>query len=68
MTKISPIAQWSDADTAAYVASREVITHPLLTKGYTSIGCAPCTTPADPEQPRSGRWRGTDRTECGIHL
>ena len=66
-TKVSPIAQWSDADRAAYIERRQVITHPLLAQGYDSIGCATCTTvPTDGA--RSGRWVGTEQTECGLHL
>ncbi len=43
--------------------------HPLVAKGYPSIGCAPCTTPVKPgEDPRAGRWRGTAKQECGIHF
>ena len=43
--------------------------HPLVAKGYPSIGCAPCTSKVAPgEDPRSGRWRGQDKTECGIHF
>lgn len=65
--KVNPLAQWNDADRAAYIASRGVIVHPLLGQGYSSIGCAPCTTP-ELAGARSGRWAGTDRTECGLHL
>jgi phosphoadenosine phosphosulfate reductase len=43
--------------------------HPLVAKGYPSIGCAPCTSPVKPgEDPRAGRWRGADKEECGIHF
>ena len=43
--------------------------HPLVAKGYASIGCAPCTSPVKPgEDPRAGRWRGSQKTECGIHF
>ena len=43
--------------------------HPLVAKGYPSIGCAPCTSPVAPgEDPRAGRWRGSAKTECGIHF
>ena len=66
-TKVSPIAQWSDADRAGYIDRRRVITHPLLAEGYDSIGCAPCTT-RPTAGARSGRWAGTERTECGLHL
>jgi len=66
-TKVSPIAQWSEADRRAYIEQRRVITNPLLEQGYDSIGCATCTTlPTDGA--RSGRWAGTEKTECGLHL
>lgn len=66
-TKISPIAQWSDADRTGYIERQRVITHPLLAEGYDSIGCAPCTT-RPTVGARSGRWAGSERTECGLHL
>jgi phosphoadenosine phosphosulfate reductase len=66
-TKVSPIAQWSDADRWAYIEHHRVITNPLLSEGYDSIGCRTCTTlPTDGA--RSGRWAGTGKTECGLHL
>jgi phosphoadenosine phosphosulfate reductase len=65
--KVNPLAQWNDDDRSLYIAESDVITHPLLAQGYTSIGCEPCTSPADGGA-RSGRWAGTDRTECGLHL
>jgi phosphoadenosine phosphosulfate reductase len=66
-TKVSPIAQWSDADRLAYIEQRRVITNPLLAEGYDSIGCEPCTT-RPLGGPRSGRWANTEKTECGLHL
>ncbi len=69
LVKINPIANWSDDDVAAYIAEHEVPVNPLVTKGYPSIGCQPCTSPvADGEDPRAGRWRGREKTECGLHL
>jgi len=69
MVKINPLATWSDADIAGYIADHDVPYNPLLDQGYPSIGCAPCTRPVAPgEHPRSGRWAGLDKTECGIHL
>lgn len=65
--KVAPLAQWSDADREMYIARREVITNPLLDQGYDSIGCRTCTTPSV-EGGRSGRWAGTERTECGLHF
>ena len=68
LVKVNPLATWTDADVAGYAADHGVIYNPLLDQGYLSIGCAPCTRPvADGEDPRSGRWAGTDKTECGIH-
>src|SRR5262245_23195665 len=66
--KVNPLASWSEADVAAYVARHRLPAHPLVTQGYLSIGCAPCTSIVAPgEDPRAGRWRGFDKTECGIH-
>ncbi|MCC5951949.1 MAG: phosphoadenylyl-sulfate reductase [Acidimicrobiia bacterium] len=68
LVKVNPIAMWSDEDVAGYVADHDIIVNPLLSQGYLSIGCQPCTVPAtDPDDPRSGRWAGRDRTECGLH-
>jgi phosphoadenosine phosphosulfate reductase len=68
LIKISPIANWSDEDVAGYIRDHDVPVNPLLLRGYTSIGCEPCTSlPTDPSDPRSGRWAGRDKTECGIH-
>jgi phosphoadenosine phosphosulfate reductase len=68
LVKVNPIAAWTDEQVAAYIAAHDVPVHPLVTKGYTSIGCAPCTgLPTDPDDPRSGRWAGQDKTECGLH-
>ena len=69
LVKINPIAAWSDLDVQSYIDQHEIIVNPLTKQGYPSIGCMPCTTPvADGEDPRAGRWRGTDKTECGLHL
>jgi phosphoadenosine phosphosulfate reductase len=66
--KISPIARWSQDDVAAYVAEHGVLTNPLLTDGYGSIGCAPCTRRLlAGEDARDGRWAGRAKTECGLH-
>jgi phosphoadenosine phosphosulfate reductase len=68
LIKINPIATWTDADVAGYVADHHIIVNPLIERGYTSIGCMPCTVlPTDPGDPRSGRWAGLDKTECGLH-
>jgi phosphoadenosine phosphosulfate reductase len=68
LVKINPIANWTDADVAEYIAARDVPVNPLIDQGYTSIGCMPCTVlPTDPDDPRSGRWAGRGKTECGLH-
>ncbi|MGW7586092.1 phosphoadenylyl-sulfate reductase [Kitasatospora sp. NPDC054769] len=69
--KIAPIARWTQQDVDAYVAAHGVLLNPLLWEGYTSVGCAPlsCTRkPAEGEDARAGRWSGSGKTECGIHL
>lgn len=67
--KINPLAGWDAAMLKAYAARHELPRHPLVARGYPSIGCAPCTTPvAEGEDPRAGRWRGQEKTECGIHF
>jgi phosphoadenosine phosphosulfate reductase len=69
VVKINPLAAWSDADVAAYAAEHRLPEHPLADRGYPSIGCWPCTQPVrDGDDARSGRWAGTDKTECGLHL
>ncbi|GFE74785.1 phosphoadenylyl-sulfate reductase [Novosphingobium sp. TCA1] len=67
--KVNPLIDWSPERIAAYIAEHELPPHPLVAQGYPSIGCMPCTSKvADGEDPRSGRWRGWDKTECGIHV
>jgi phosphoadenosine phosphosulfate reductase len=67
--KVSPLAAWTQADVDAYVAEHGVLVNPLLSDGYLSIGCAPCTRRVAPgEDPRSGRWAGTGKLECGLHV
>ena len=69
LVKVNPIAAWSDAEVDEYIRDNDVPVNPLLLQGYPSIGCMPCTSPvADGEDPRSGRWSGTEKTECGLHL
>jgi phosphoadenosine phosphosulfate reductase len=66
--KVSPLADWSNADVWAYLKRHDIPKLPLYEQGYTSIGCAPCTSrPIDPENLRSGRWAG-QKLECGIHI
>jgi phosphoadenosine phosphosulfate reductase len=68
LLKVSPLATWTNADVWAYLKQRQIPVLPLYDQGYTSIGCAPCTTPpADPDNLRSGRWAGR-KLECGIHI
>ncbi len=69
LVKVNPLAAWSHADVWGHVARYEVPTNPLHAQGYPSIGCAPCTSPvAAGEDPRAGRWRGREKTECGLHV
>ena len=66
--KLNPLAGWSAEDIRHYRRLRQLPPHPLVIRGYLSIGCAPCTRPVAPgEDPRAGRWWGLDKTECGIH-
>lgn len=68
MVKVNPLASWTDADMAGYVADHGLPANPLTERGYPSIGCWPCTRPVMPgEDPRSGRWSGKGKTECGLH-
>ncbi|HVF05045.1 MAG TPA: phosphoadenylyl-sulfate reductase [Frankiaceae bacterium] len=67
--KVNPLAAWTQADVEAYVARHGVLVNPLLSDGYPSIGCAPCTARVAPgDDPRSGRWAGNAKTECGLHV
>jgi phosphoadenosine phosphosulfate reductase len=67
--KIAPIARWTQEDVERYVAEHGVLTNPLLMDGYASVGCAPCTRRVlEGEDVRAGRWAGSAKTECGIHL
>jgi phosphoadenosine phosphosulfate reductase len=69
LIKINPIANWSDLDVANYIEDHDVPVNPLVEEGYLSIGCWPCTRPvSDGDDPRSGRWAGLEKTECGLHL
>ena len=66
--KFNPLANWTREMLDAYFAEHDLPRHPLEAQGYPSIGCSPCTSKVKPgEDPRSGRWRGWDKTECGIH-
>lgn len=66
--KINPLLRWHARDTYEYMQRHEIPLNPLFERGYTSIGCAPCTRPVlAGEDERAGRWAGRDKTECGIH-
>ena len=66
--KINPLGDWTKQDLEAYFAEHDLPRHPLEAQGYLSVGCQPCTSVVKPgEDPRAGRWRGWDKTECGIH-
>ncbi|MCL2536077.1 MAG: phosphoadenylyl-sulfate reductase [Nocardiaceae bacterium] len=68
LVKINPIAAWSDDDMQAYIDEHSILVNPLVDEGYPSIGCAPCTVkPLPGADPRSGRWAGSAKTECGLH-
>ena len=66
--KVNPLGDWTKDDLDVYFAAHDLPRHPLEAEGYLSVGCQPCTTTVKPgEDPRAGRWRGWDKTECGIH-
>jgi len=68
MVKLNPIAAWTEDDVQRYIADNNILVNPLLSDGYGSIGCAPCTRRIQPgEHARAGRWAGTTKTECGLH-
>jgi len=69
LVKVCPLATRTDEDVDRYVAENDVIVNPLQYEGYASIGCWPCTEPVvDGEDARAGRWRGSGKTECGLHF
>jgi phosphoadenosine phosphosulfate reductase len=68
LVKVNPIAAWTDDEFKAYIAEHGILENPLVSIGYLSIGCAPCTAKVEAGQdPRSGRWAGQSKTECGLH-
>ncbi|QFS92602.1 Phosphoadenosine phosphosulfate reductase [Mycobacterium sp. THAF192] len=68
LVKINPLAAWTDEQMQDYVDAHGILVNPLVDEGYPSIGCAPCTNkPALGADPRSGRWAGQTKTECGLH-
>lgn len=69
IVKVNPMVRWSVDDLVEWSQEHNIPVNPLMSEGYLSIGCAPCTRPvAVGEDPRAGRWAGKDKTECGIHL
>jgi len=68
LVKINPLAAWTDDEIQDYITTHGVLVNPLVDEGYPSIGCAPCTAkPLAGADPRSGRWAGQSKTECGLH-
>jgi phosphoadenosine phosphosulfate reductase len=68
LVKINPLAAWTDEDMQRYIDANAILVNPLVFDGYPSIGCEPCTAkPLDGADPRSGRWQGTGKIECGLH-
>ncbi len=69
LVKVNPVVAWTDDEVAAYVLEHDIVVNPLLFDGYPSVGCEPCTQRvANGADTRSGRWAGTLKTECGLHL
>ena len=69
LIKINPLAAWSDEQLQDYIDEHGILVNTLVDEGYPSIGCAPCTAkPAPGADPRSGRWAGQTKTECGLHV
>jgi phosphoadenosine phosphosulfate reductase len=69
VVKVHPLATWTQDQVDAYIAEHNVLVNPLVSEGYPSLGCAPCTARPEPgADPRSGRWAGREKTECGIHV
>lgn len=67
--RINPLAHWQSDDLITYMRRHDLLVHPLTLQNYRSIGCMPCTRPVEEgEDQRAGRWAGSDKTECGIHL
>ena len=67
--KVNPLAHWQSAEIRAYMELHDLPRHPLVARGFPSIGCEPCTTRVLPgEDERAGRWRGSEKVECGIHF
>ncbi|HLC18974.1 MAG TPA: phosphoadenylyl-sulfate reductase [Thermodesulfobacteriota bacterium] len=68
IVKVNPLVRWTSEDVWNYIRANDVPYNPLHDQNYPSIGCGPCTNPVKPgEDPRSGRWAGKEKTECGLH-
>lgn len=68
LVKVNPLAAWTDEDMQTFIDAHGILVNPLVEEGYPSIGCAPCTEkPVEGADPRSGRWHGQSKTECGLH-
>ena len=68
LLKVNPLLNWVQKDVWSYISRHDLPVHPLFSQGYLSIGCAPCTRPAQPgEDERTGRWAGSAKVECGLH-
>jgi phosphoadenosine phosphosulfate reductase len=68
LVKVNPLAAWTDENMQDYIDTHDVLVNPLVFDGYPSIGCAPCTArPLEGTDPRSGRWQGSGKIECGLH-
>jgi phosphoadenosine phosphosulfate reductase len=68
VVKVNPLAAWTDQEMQDYIDAQDVLVNPLVHEGYPSIGCGPCTAKPTPgSDPRSGRWQGLGKTECGLH-
>jgi phosphoadenosine phosphosulfate reductase len=68
VVKVNPLAAWTDEDMQNYINTHDVVVNPLVYEGYPSIGCEPCTLKPKPgADPRSGRWQGLGKNECGLH-
>ncbi|HET6375544.1 MAG TPA: phosphoadenylyl-sulfate reductase, partial [Methylocella sp.] len=66
--KVNPLAEWGPSEILSYMETHGLPRHPLVAKGYLSIGCIACTSPVKPgEHSRAGRWRGREKVECGLH-
>lgn len=69
LLKVNPLAHWTAQDLRQYMYNHDLPPHPLVARGYPSIGCAPCTSQVNKgEDSRAGRWRGQGKTECGLHI